>query len=132
MKVKKMAQQNKEYKINTARDFYKFMNERRKNVLNRLTKTSTEKDPKLGYIVAWKRRNPFSKEEEEQTYHMAVVTNENPLRVTRDGETREVNRSQSLKEVQGKYGSMEPEGDLKYYIPSKLEKALNKSKETVK
>lgn len=158
------------YEIGTARDFYKFVNEKRRNILNKenrnLKKTNNDckgtalyqvgeipkekflfqdenekilsnlkkaQNPEPGYIVAWRRENPYSMEGENQTYHMAVVVNKNPLKVaTRNGEASNLNKNQSFTKVNGFYASQEPEGWVEYYIPSKLEKALNKSKSNSK
>jgi len=102
-----------------------FQNENEK-ILKGLTKAE---NPELGYIVAWRRENPYSIRGENQTYHMAVVVNKNPLKVsTRNGEISGLEKNQDFTKVNGFYASQEPEGWIEYYVPSGLEKTSNKSK----
>ena len=88
-------------------------------ILNRLTQA---KSSELGYLASW--------ESNGETLHLAVVVNKNPLKLAeREGYKGPFNPSKSFTQITEGYSFWKEGDEVKYYIPSKLQKILEKEGE---
>ncbi|NCO18362.1 hypothetical protein COT60_02535 [Candidatus Pacearchaeota archaeon CG09_land_8_20_14_0_10_30_9] len=91
----------------------------RQKILRKLTPANS---PELGYLVSWERKG--------KTFHLGVVVNKTPLKIAeRDGCEGPFNPSKLSTEIDERYFLGEKGDEVKYYIPSKLQKILEKEGE---
>jgi len=91
----------------------------RQKILRKLIPANS---PELGYLVSWEHKG--------KTFHLGVVVNKTPLKIAeRDGAKGKFNPSKSFTQITEGYFFWEEGDEVKYYIPSKLQKILEKEGE---
>lgn len=134
--------------MKTKRDFYKMIAERRRNIIDHtsdcigtglylvgeketdyigvsdgviMNNLKTSKKPEVGYLAAWR-------DHEESVYHLATIVKKNPLTLsTRNGAGYPFTRNELFEKTHNGYTGYPRDTkfkDVKFLIPSKLQKIL--------